>query len=362
MEDGERPKNSTEGKLETGGKIFDFLDKTKFLELRKDENRFDDWIKEVSYEDFSKYLVRLNGILRGIPIKNRHIDGENVEILSPTPGESLTRYLPPESEKKDELMEKTFNSIKNIPDNNDRALLMYYVIQAIHPFADGNGRTGRLIYEIISDGGKNITRENISKLLDHNESGDNGLGEGRDIFSNKILEPNKAYYYINREVAKQIFNEDLLEECGRLVASGLFVGSGYLPENIKDELSEQEIKLAKKIIGEADVQNFSFRSLILVKLLIEKGVLQNYQEQEEVFLGEEHGVISEDIGKKMLIFDAEKFIDEFTKDDVKRLIEIHRTIKTKFMENMIDIFVNPEEHQIKNEQGESIPIKNMFRL
>ena len=361
MENGEISQAPVEVKLGTGEKVFNFLDKTNFLELRKDDNEFNNWMEKVSYEDFSSYLVRLNGILRDIPIKDRNIDGKNVELLSLTFDESLIRYLPPQPDKKGVLMEQTFEAVKKIDNNNDRALLMYYAIQAIHPFADGNGRTGRLFYEIVSDNGKSITKENLSRLLDHNDSGNDGIGEGRDIFSKKVLEPNRAYYYINREVAKAVLGDDLLREYGKLIADGLYIGSGYLPKEISG-LSEEEIKLAIKIIGEADVQNFSFRNLVLIKLLTEKNVLPDYQSQEDVLLEKTHNVTPEDIGKKMLIFDAEKVVDDLTREDVKRLIEIHRAIKTKFMETMIDIFANPNQHQIKNEQGEDIPIKDLFTL
>lgn len=361
MENGEISQTPVERKLETGERVFNFLDKTNLLELRKNDNEFNNWMEKISYEDFSSYLVRLNGILRDIPIKDRNIDGKNIELLSPMFDESLIRYLPPQSDKKEILMEQTFEAVKKIDSNDDRALLLYYAIQAIHPFADGNGRTGRLLYEIISDNGKDITQETLSRLLNHNDGGNDGTGEGRNVFGEKILEPNKAYYYINREVAKAIFGDDFLRDYGKLVADGLFIGSGYLPKEISG-LSEQEIKSAKKIIGEADVKNFSFRSLVLIKLLTEKGVLPDYQSQEDILLEEMHNVTPEDIGKKILIFDAEKAIDDLTGDDVRRLIEIHRDIKMKFMETMIDVFTNPVQHQIKNEQGESIPIKDMFVL
>lgn len=344
-----------EEKLETGKKVFDFLDRTKFLDVRKSDEQFDEWLQKLSYEDYMNYLTRLNGILREVPIKKRAVDGSGVELSFGIMGD--ISYLPPATEQKDGLMRESFDALKTIPDNEDRALLTYYALQAIHPYSDGNGRTGRLLHEIISNDGKQLTEEKLSELLDHNKEGHSGTGKGRDVFAEKVLDANSAYYYINREVAKEILGDKFLKEYGEIYYSGT-VGVGYVPENIN--ISQQEKELAKKIIGQGDVGNFSFASLSILKLLQENEKLQycQYEVSRPVFSNK---VVPEDIGKKVLAINDQEFTQGLDEEDTKRLIEIHKEIKTKFIKSMIDIFANPENHKMKTKEGKEVPIKSVFR-
>lgn len=343
-------------KLETGKKVFEFLDRTKFLDVRKSDEQFDEWLQKLSYEDYTNYLSRLNGILREVPIKKRAVDGSGVEVSFGMEGD--ISYLPPSAEQKDGLMRESFAALKQIPDNEDRALLTYYALQAIHPYSDGNGRTGRLLHEIISEKGKDLTEEKLSEMLDHNKEGHSGNGQGRDIFAEKVLEPKKAYYYINREIAKDFLGGNFLDEYGEIYYSGS-VGMGNVPENIN--IRKQEKDVAEKIIGENEVDNFSFAGLSILKLLQENGKLISCR-YEITRLVHDSIVIPEDIGKKVLAINNKKFESELTEEDVKRLIEIHKDIKIRFIREIIDIFKNPDKHQIKDRDDRNVLIKNAFRL
>lgn len=347
-----------EEKLETGKKVFEFLDRTKFLDVRKSDEQFDEWLQKLSYEDYTNYLTRLNGILREVPIKKRTVDGSGVEVSFGIMGD--ISYLPPAAEQKDGLMRESFDALKQIPDNEDRALLTYYALQAIHPYSDGNGRTGRLLHEIISEDGKELTEEKLSELLDHDKEGHGGTGKGRDVFAEKVLDANSAYYYINREVAKEVLGDNFLQENGSIhVASAS--GVGFLSEAVKVKLSPEEATLAEKVLGEGDVNNFSFRGIVLSKFLSERTDLQKYQYQVKQPLDERRGVVPEDVGKKIAGIDAEELMPNLTEDDARRLIEIHKEVKTKFIESMIDIFANPENHKMKTKEGEEVSIKSVFR-
>ena len=344
-----------EEKLETGKKVFEFLDRTKFLDVRKSDEQFDELLQKLSYEDYTNYLTRLNGILREVPIKKRAVDGSGVEVSFGIMGDIL--YLPPAAEQKDGLMRESFDALKQIPDNEDRALLTYYALQAIHPYSDGNGRTGRLLHEIISEDGKELTEEKLSELLDHDKDGHAGTGKGRDVFAEKVLDANSAYYYINREVAKEILGDDFFKEFGKIYYSG-YVGIGNVPKDI--EISPEERALAEKIIGEGDVANFPFRGMAILKLLQENGKLFEYQ-----FIGTRptgaNEVVPEDVGKQFLGIDNDKFEAELTAEDTKRLIEIHKDIKNRFIRTMIDIFNNPDNHLLKTKDGKDVQIKDVFR-
>lgn len=345
-----------EEKPESGQKVFDFLKRTGFLDVRKSDEAFEDWVQKNKYEDYMRYVTHLNGILRETPIKRRRVDGSNVEISFGVAGDEVS-YLPPPEDQKNALMREAFDALKKLPDNNDRAALSYYSMQALHLYSDGNGRTGRLLYRLISEHGKIITKENLAELLDHEKKGHEGTGQGREQFAKEVLAPNSAYYFINRELARTLLGEDFLQEYGSIYYTAPLGVSRPMPEKLN--LPEQDAKLAQKILGEGDVPELSFRSIVIAKLLRENGKLKDCQ-YELAVKSRKGQVIPDDVGKKVLGINDDKFIDTLTAEDVKRLIEIHRELKIQFMRTMIDIFVKPNDHQIKNREGQDIPVKAVF--
>jgi hypothetical protein len=297
--------------LETGKKVFAFLSRTKFFEIRQDDTKFEEWIAGISFEDFILYLSRLNGVLRKVQIKKRSIDGVRSVVLDRHQNDQI-KYLPPAFSTRENLMRNVFSALKNINDQEDRALLMYYSLIAIHLYSDGNGRTARLIHELLSEEGKELTESKLSQLLDHDMKGRKGGGEGRYVFSRKVLEPESAFYYINRELARDVLGQDFLSEFAKIYYFGFSVrGEGF--QNIKSK--NGNLALAKKFLSEDGIDNFPFRGIAVVKFLQEKGTLTQFS--SDIFRTTvEREVVPEDVGKKILTIDADDFESSMTPKDL----------------------------------------------
>jgi hypothetical protein len=64
----------------TTERLVKFLRRVGFLEIIKNKEKFNQWIQDVTFEDFKKYLTLINGIVRDRPLKKRDMDGQNVFI------------------------------------------------------------------------------------------------------------------------------------------------------------------------------------------------------------------------------------------------------------------------------------------
>ncbi len=73
-----------------------------------------------------------------------------------------TRYAPPSYEKLPELMASFVKIVNDVKNPVVRAILAHYFFVTIHPYLDGNGRTGRLLmnYFLISAGYSWVTIKN----------------------------------------------------------------------------------------------------------------------------------------------------------------------------------------------------------
>lgn len=142
-------------KLETSLKGNEKLPKLIWF-LQKIESRYkvsiNDILKNqnISYEDFKSALFRINWIIKDYPKNQRNIHSETVYIKWVwVDWEEHILYLPPKNKEK--YLEKLYNIyIDTNIDTQTKSMMLYYGLQYIHFFSDGNKRTGRTISTLVN--------------------------------------------------------------------------------------------------------------------------------------------------------------------------------------------------------------------
>lgn len=134
----------------------------------------------------TKTLEEICSKIKGVEMSVRKTTG--TELLNDKTGEIV--YTPPEGEKN--IRELLSNWEKFIHYNSEldpliKMAIAHYQFEAIHPFSDGNGRTGRIINSII------LTHENLISLPI--------LYLSRYIIKNKII-----YYELLQEITKNSYS------------------------------------------------------------------------------------------------------------------------------------------------------------
>lgn len=107
------------------------------------------FLRSLSFEKFKKIVIQTNGILLGkTDITQRSFDGEHVYVLNLKTG--LPIYAPPFQSDKEDLLKKSFKALQGMGATKNSARMMQVAMNAIHPFGDGNGRTGRFLYLLLA--------------------------------------------------------------------------------------------------------------------------------------------------------------------------------------------------------------------
>lgn len=107
------------------------------------------FVDELSGDDFVHLLNQMNGIFVNLPRSYRgfarqiQVSGELGDLpvdIHPTPEDKIA------------LLHEVLNVAKTVPDLTDKACLLAVGINAVHPFAEGNGRVARAVYYLLTNG------------------------------------------------------------------------------------------------------------------------------------------------------------------------------------------------------------------
>ncbi len=132
--------------------FFKKIDKENIIE---DMGKKQEFIKNLSFDEFNILLLRINGLLQDTPIPERAFNaGENpLGIVRLINQDKETIYNPPLNADKMPLLQEAFEAFQRLESQNkieDAAFMLGATINAIHPFKDGNGRTSRFVYTMVS--------------------------------------------------------------------------------------------------------------------------------------------------------------------------------------------------------------------
>jgi hypothetical protein len=288
-------------------KIADFLRRIDAFNFFKKLKESSELSEGVTFEEFQDFLIRINGIARSIPISDRGFDGDGVGLDG-----FIDQVIVPKQDDKVNLLRDAFVARAHLKHPEDDAYMLPAVLTAVHPFADGNGRTSRVLNLLLSE---HSTPEKFYELLEK------ALGEdGR--FDSPDINPS----YLNREIENIIlkrygFSED------------------QLPDGLTRIRTNEDVKgqAAKNFFKKFNADS-RYCFVAMYKYLDSKGMLEAVVKTKSDFpdfkLEDDYKAIS-----------PSKMEDAFTQEDWDNLLNEYYKIKRESVEILIDLFVNPDDYK-----------------
>lgn len=131
-------------------KFFDVLESSGLPDrIQTPEDRLE-LINSMSAKEFERILLIGNTVLQNLPRESAGY----AQRLQVTGSKEVGYQAMPATEDKSSLLKLALNTARNkkISTLQDKALLLSYGVQAVHPFQDANGRLTRAMYHILTRG------------------------------------------------------------------------------------------------------------------------------------------------------------------------------------------------------------------
>lgn len=316
-------------------KIKRYLESSNYYNIYADPSLFENYIQNLTVDDVMKIVISLNQMLRNK--EDEEVVSDNMiagELTAPT------------SDIRNDIIQNLLDTLKEMNDNELRAELVYYTFINLHMFSDGNGRTARLLYGLIT--GKIENEEWYIHSDDSMHKYDGDFCSYREMLdesevnynSNKLLSP-VIETYINKYpilLSKNMF---------RTYSTGTHGAALPIYEIISIEVSKQLTADEKSKIGIILEDNENFYSIAGLTMLIitaENGQLSEWIKRDsdntEKCFQEGYG---EDWMRNRLSFNLVKNKDlllEWELEDWKKVIQIGNKLKLEQFNNMNEIYLN----------------------
>jgi len=329
MADDLKGKNEEEFRQEQLENIVEFLGRTGAYDYFRDIISG----KEVppDFEKFKDFIIRINGIARDIPMYNRSFDGVNVG-LSGIFGDKIV----PKHEDKEGILKYAYQSIPEV-NKDELKYMLPVVVNAVHLFADGNGRTSRILNLLLS--------EHLSEQ-DFLEKARVALGKFGRVESPDINPGLIDDFELTDVILKKhgwTFNDEEPKKTLGPIGDTVRVALGFSGQ--KSYKSESSKNLAEKFFKLARGSGSQFFGMTSIYMLLgDKGIkplLSEYGENKRKAISEQ------------------KMADILTDEEWEELINNWWQLKKEEVESLVDIFRKPEEYRAVWE-NKVMPIKDIF--
>lgn len=338
---GNKIEQTDENKLRhrsNGEKAQRLMELSKITELRQNEEAFDNRIQELNRDGAYKYLMTLNGILRGVDRSERGVRS-NIQV-----GE----HMAPSRKVQGIILNDITESLKGIKDNHYRATLAYYTVNNLHLFADGNGRTSRAVYEIFDNPNFNLSGENfIHKTNSANEVG----GHGKFERAHGIQSTMTAYQLARGILAEKLARDGKIDSRINEMPSRLEMVYGstpdvYFTDDAENNLTPQEKRSINLAFHDGDVAFLTLCRMLNIKGTSDKVIsnsIKTSPDSTNKFMAVEIGKRDMDTGAPNE--KSHQTFSGWTADDYRAFLEGFQIVQLESQRTLNDIFSNPESYK-----------------
>lgn len=321
-----------------GEKAQRLMELSKITELRQNEEAFDNRIQELNRDGAYKYLMTLNGILRGVDRSERGVRS-NIQV-----GE----HMAPSRKVQGIILNDITESLKGIKDNHYRATLAYYTVNNLHLFADGNGRTSRAVYEIFDNPNFNLSGENFvhkTNLVDESS------GHGKFERAHGIQSTMTAYQLARGILAEKWARDDKIDPRINEMNSRIEILFGetpdvYLTDDAENNLTPQEKKAINLAFHDGDVALLSLCRVLKIKGTSDEVISDSIKtdpNNANKYMAIE--VEKEDMDTGAPNEKSHQTFSGWTADDYRTFLEGFQIVQRDSQRTLNDIFSNPESYK-----------------
>ena len=314
----------------------------RFMELsgvkasREDEERFNESLQSLNRDSIYHFLNHINGILRGVGKKERG-RRNNVQVGD---------HLAPSKQVQGVVLSETADALKSIDDNKYRAALSYYIINGLHLFPDGNGRTSRAVYEIFENSDFDLaSAESLAHHSQHEAYG-HGKFEKEKGIQSSLSALTLALKYLKFDLAKAgEIDSRAFDTTTRLELAFGEEMDIYLTDNAKENLSDKEKKLVNRAFMDGDIAVIALSAALAKKGTFGEvaDVSTRKNTQGDDYIAFE--VTKEDLDTGTPNELAKKTFQGWTADDYRSFMKATHKVQRLQYEKMIDFFKNPDEYK-----------------
>lgn len=303
----------------------------------------------LSFEQFVLFLENVNAILTG-----KNLGDESTGIYQ---GYMLAGDLvSPTNKVQMEILRQYYDALHKIENPKEKSALSYYILNNLHLFEDGNGRTSRFMYQFFDN------NFDIDYVV-HNES-DFSI-KGTIIEQDKnIKDVDTVNYMANYILFKNLISNGIIKNDVRLQKYNIirtFGKSSFilshtnqtdLPESVKEALGATDLERFEKNITNNN-GNITVAGISMCIMLTKLGILEQALDKNEENIKEmKKAPISGINYDKRLIFRVGS--KELKKSDIdfsnwsanmcNDFSSISEDIHKQQLQTLIDIFINPKRY------------------
>ena len=283
-------------------------------------------IEQFSSDELLEMLEKLNRRLRRLD------DNENVFEDNMYAGDLVS----PTMEIKSSILEYLCQNMQKVRDKKSRAAMVYYILLNLHMFSNGNGRTSRFMYDLISE---NLSDENAVFYF-HGDGERNDLEQSRGIMD---------IFYIDRIPDNFIINnlnfifQNILEKFSFITCyyDEFNKDTEEFMETIFVQLTQKEINDLKKILYDSTGVKFTPGGIAMLYVAQKRGQLLDWIKRNEKNSEDAKKYRIE--GRLCFAFENQDLLQSWTVDDFRDVIKIGNLVKHLRLKCIIDIFVEPEK-------------------
>ena len=329
---------------ETINYITRFLTKLGYFDLLNEPQKMNQFIQNLKPEQFKNLLVTFNAMLREIPTKEKQSYQDGKMIVGD--------WIAPSIEVREQLLPELLKSLKQLETSEEQAALLYYSLLDLHMFSDGNGRTARFFYNLVS--GTSNLLDDIDWYI-HTDN-DQHAYYGSFEEAKGILDVTHLNWYVGQDLMDKI-RKYSGELDPRIKGKSIEVyGSGFvqdyqsipIPEHIKAQLTEEEIyNINTTLLDRSGYYTVGGATMLI--MASKKNQLEKWIEANEKNIAMVQELYPRDAEqrKKRFVFSFNKnkdLFDDWTLEDYKEVITIGNDLKYTKLTELMNIFTKPQEY------------------